>query len=446
MNEVVQNREMANPLAPAPPGADTRLLWLMVAVVGCAFFLIGHDLQASQRDEYYGMDREVLEAASSGNWENRIGFSLLALMGAGLLILGGSRPWHFEGLLPLLLVFFVAWCVASISWAIDPGRTVRRLGSLLFCFLGALGIARQLSGRDLCLFTLGLTAVYAILSLGMECLLGAFRPYAGDHRFAGTLHPNGQGLNCAFLCLAAALLLPGETRRRALLLGLFIAGAILLLLTRSRTSLAALLAALVVLRCLRPSPRSIALGLFLTWSVTASLLFASLIGVDIAEQFTGTLFMGRQEDPGTLSGRTELWEELASYSRRYPWIGCGYGGFWTAQHIDEVSSTLYWGISSAHSSYVEAILTIGLIGTGALLLVVVAGLWRGGRDYFATADPGSGLLVGFLVYGLIQGFLESDLGLPTFLTFLTACGLSRLAFFRNQFGLDSRASREQESP
>ncbi len=419
---------MTRPDAASRTPAGPPVPWAVAAAAGLAFFLAEHDLGASQRDEYYGVDTDALEAAAgSGQWGNRVGFTLLALAG-GASLLGADRRWRSRGAMPWLLIALAGWSVASLLWAADPGRTVRRLASFTFCLAGAVGIARRLDGRQLCWFVLALTTGFTTLGVLTEVGLGTFRLF-GEGRFAGTLHPNGQGANCSFLCLAAVALLPTEHRHRRLLVVLLVGGAALLLATKSRTALGAMLAGLVAAWLARPSARAVATGLAAAWLAAAGAFAAHLAGVDLARAAGGAVNMGRIEDAGTLSGRTELWEVLDGYTGQRPWLGYGYGGFWTPARIEAVSGDQSWGISSAHSAYYEAALGVGRVGLGLLGLSLAAGLWRAAADYRATADPGAGLLVSLLAAGVVQGFNESDLAMPTFPTFLLACALSRVAFF-----------------
>lgn len=419
---------------PASPLARAAPLWLVIVVVGVAIFCTDHGLFVSQREDY-AADADQLEVvATSGSWSSRLGFALLALLGGALLARQRGRPWCLAGLLPLLLLLLVAWCLASTLWSADAGRTVRRVGALLFCFVGALGVGRQLTARDLCRLTLVVTAGYAALGVGVELGLGTLRPFASEYRFAGTLHPNEQGANCAFLCLSAVLLLGRESRGRArgLLLALLVAGAGLLLLTKSRTSIGALLAALVAVRCARPSARLGLVALGVVWAVCGLALLASLLEVDLQQRFANLLSMGRDEEAGTLTGRTELWAELLPYVRDRFVIGYGFGSFWSAQHIDAVSSALSWGISSAHSAYLDCVLSIGLVGAALVGLIIVSGIWRAVARYRATGNPGHGLIIGLLVYGMVEGVSESDFIVPCFASFLVACGLCHLGFCRGE--------------
>jgi exopolysaccharide production protein ExoQ len=130
-----------------------------------------------------------------------------------------------------------------------------------------------------------------------------------------------------------------------------------------------------------------------------------------------------------LTGRTDLWDELAQFTRNRPLLGYGYGAFWTPNHILDVSETLYWGISSAHSAYLETVLNIGLAGAAVLALATLAGLWRTGENYWRAGDAGHGLIFGMLIFGLVEGISEAGMVAPSFSFFVTICGLCQLGFF-----------------
>jgi O-antigen ligase len=398
-----------------------------VAAAVFAFFVADHDLGASLRDEFYGVEADALGEAAGGQWGNRIGFTALALTGAAFLR-RADRPWRVRGVLPALLVLVAAWSLASIAWAPDTMRTARRLASLTFCYAGAVGFARRLGGSELCWFVIAVALMFAGFGILVELALGTFRPFVGG-RFAGTLHPNGQGANCAFLCLAATTLLTTGDRHRRLLVGLIAFGLVMLLATKSRTALGALLLGAAGVRLLRPTPATIAAGFAAVWLACLGVVVATLLGADLAERASAGLNMGRIEETGTLSGRTDLWDLLDEYARQRPWLGYGYGGFWTPARIEAVSEDQYWGVSSAHSAYVETVLGTGRVGLVLLILVLVAGLLRAGGDFWTTADPGTGLLFGLLLVEVVQGFAESDMAVPSFSAFLLGCALCRVAFF-----------------
>jgi O-antigen ligase len=420
--------------SPGSPSAGAGLAALAAAVVlGVAFFLTEHNVLTSKL-EAYGTTAEELEAqAAGGKWTNQVGFSLVGLLGLGLLASRGGRPVSLTGALPWLVLAAVAWCLASALWSVDPPRTAKRGAILLLCLLGALGVARRLSPRDLCLLAVVTTAAYAAVGLAAELALGTFLTAPDEYRFAGSLHPNGQGTNAALLCLAAFCLLSGTDAGKGgkgLLVALLVFGAGLLLLSKSRTALAALTLSVLALRGLRPSGRFVAAGLSLLWLAGALALTGLLAGLDVGEEALALLSLGRAEHVGTLTGRTELWPELLPYIQKRPLLGYGYGAFWDEAHIEDVSSTVYWGLSSAHSVYVDAVLGLGLVGGAALALAALAGLARSAIRYRAAGGAGQAFAFALLLYGLIDGVAESDFIAPSFATFLAGCGLCRLAFFR----------------
>jgi len=413
----------------SPSASGTALLWLSIAVLAVAFVCTEHGLLVSQMDAFGTTEDDLELAASSGRLLNKVGFSLVALLGAILVVRRRGRPFRLDGPLAALVLLFFAWCLASVLWTIDTGLTTKRLAILAFCFLGALGVGRQLAARDLCVLTLVVLTTYVAIGLCAELALGTFRPLLSEYRFAGTMHPNGQGHHCACICLASALLLSSADRGRGPLIILLILGAVFLLLTKSRTSCCALLGALVALGLFKTSARAkLFAGLAAVWAICAVALAVCVFQLE--DDLPGIMSLGRQENVGTLTGRTELWNELISYAQARPLAGYGYGSFWTPEHVSDVSSTVYWGTSSAHSVYLETVLRVGLVGAGLLVLVVAIGVCRAAVQYRKTGDAGDGFLFALLVYGVVSGVAESGFVAPSFLTLVAGCGLVQLAFFR----------------
>jgi O-antigen ligase len=163
-------------------------------------------------------------------------------------------------------------------------------------------------------------------------------------------------------------------------------------------------------------------------SVTAVVLLSVLAEFDVRDA-ADVLLLGRAEHVSTLTGRTELWPELLPYARERLFRGHGYGSFWTADRIEEVSGTVFWGLSSAHSVYLDAVLGVGLVGAGALGLAVLTGLVRAARRYRASEDAGHAFFFALLVYGVLDGCAESAFLSPSFITFVAGCGMAEMAFF-----------------
>jgi O-antigen ligase len=306
---------------------------------------------------------------------------------------------------------------------------------LCFYFLGALGIARQLSDRDLVVAALVITAVYLAVGVGAELALGTFRPWAADYRFSGTLHPNTQGLHLMILCMAAFLLAqdnPGASRRKWLII-LFALGFVFLLLTKSRTSLAGFLLVMSILWFLQTSSFNRILSLAgVSFSLCAALLICSIMGFNEKDSLSNALMLGRQEKAEELTGRLPIWMELMHYVDRRPLIGYGYESFWTTENIEDLSETLEWRFRQAHSGYIDAVLSAGLVGASCLLLIVLIGIFNTAIQFRKNNHICCCLTLGLLIFGLVDAFLESGMVGENFVTLLAGCGIIQLACLKSE--------------
>jgi len=325
------------------------------------------------------------------------------------------------------MIFYLTFSAMSVVWSGDPGLSCRRLAVLMFCVLAALGFARQFRPRDVASMALVISTAYLAVGLGTEIALGTFRPWQSGYRFAGTVHPNTQGVNLMVLCVASFCLARFSTPAKPRLWVLFAIGLAFLLLTKSRTSCAALAIGLSALWMVSASGRARLLTLAAGGLVicTAALV-STLFGANIEDRFTQAVMLGREEESETLTGRIPIWTELSTHLRAKPLLGYGYESFWTAPHIEAVSDEMQWPLREAHSSYIDAMLSIGLIGTAALLAAVGLGLCRSAAAYRRTADPGFAFTVCMIVCGLCDACLETGMGGPTFATLMVGSGLVQL--------------------
>jgi len=278
---------------------------------------------------------------------------------------------------------------------------------------------------------MGVLGTYCALGIAAEAALGTFRPFSADYRFGGTVHPNAQGVYCAALCLAAATHVGRSRRQTALALSVFALSAVLLLMTRSRTPCAALAVALTTVVLMRSSPRQRLLAAVGgTWAVVTAAMVCSLCSTARERQLTSLALLGRTEQAASLSGRIPLWTELLHYVGERPLWGYGYDSFWTPEHIADVSEAAQWATCSAHSAYLEVVLSAGLIGSAILFSAVGLGLCRLGARYLATKQGGCEFLFGLLVFRSVTGVLESGFLQPAFVPFIAGCGLLHVVFHK----------------
>ena len=193
------------------------IFWLAIAVVGLGFFLTEQNLNRSLQEEFTFSAETLEQAVAGGNSLRRMAFSAIAMLGVLFLLRNAGPRLSARDPLALLVLAVLAICLASLLWSSDPALTVRRLVVLGFCFLGALGIARQLSARQLCAAVLIVPTAYVAIGILAELKLGTFRPWAAGYRFSGTVHPNTQAGYCGLLCLAAVAMAGDAKRGKALL-------------------------------------------------------------------------------------------------------------------------------------------------------------------------------------------------------------------------------------
>jgi O-antigen ligase len=398
-------------------------------IVALAFFLAGHDLRVSLAEAYTQNAEEMEISASGGNALRRLAFIVVG--GWGLLLLAAARTsLNVDPLLATSIGLLLGLAGISFVWADDPGMCLRRLMTLVCCVLAAAGIARALSLRQIGWLAIGVLGGLAVVGLLAEVALGTFKPWTADYRFAGTVHPNTQGPSLAMVCLAAFTLARDGGRGRTVLWIVFVIGLGLLLLTKSRSATAATLVALAAVQVIKAKlSTKVAGAIACAGAGGLALWLLFVFGFDPLTDFRDAVLLGRAEESDTLSGRAFIWPELLTYASIHPWLGYGYESFWTAGRIDQISSSLGWGLREAHNSYLEIVLWLGIAGLGLLLMNVAAGLVASVRQWQRSGNSVCLLPAGMLVFSLINAAFESGIVVVSLVPFLLGCLLMRLAFF-----------------
>lgn len=405
-------------------------------LVGLVFLTGEHRWDRSGLKDYVESAEERAIAAASGNNLRRIAFLAIGGAGVGLLLIGRRLPALREPM-GLALIMALGWTYASVIWADSTGFTIKRLLLMTLCTAGAIGLSSALSLRQQAIVLLSVTSCYLILGIVAEAMQGNFRPWASGYRFAGTLHPNAQATNCGAMALAALALWKrrdtDHTKRRAMfrqLMGcMFCAAVFCLLLTKSRTASAAIIMVIGIIWATRKS-----LGLNL---ILAGIGLVAVLSLSFALSTTGSgdsvgaaANMGRSDSQGAFNGRLPIWSVcIGRMGTKMP-IGMGFDGFWTPERIEDISWEVGWSISSVHSEYIELVLGLGVIGLLLYLAAQGAGiLWFWVR-YYRLGTGGDAMILGLLLIGAVQGFMETGYLHPNALVpFLTLTGMLRLAFF-----------------
>ena len=440
---------MSSVNATLQPRLDVRMpslpSWLLLSgvtlIVGLVFLTSEHRWDRSGLKDYVESAEERAIAAVSGNKLRR--FAFFAIAGCGTLLLLSSGKWPaLREPLGLCLLMAAGWSFASVLWADAADFTIKRLLLLMLCSCGAVGIASTLSLREMAIVLLCVSAGYAFMGIVAEILQGNFRPWAGGYRFAGTLHPNAQATNCGAMALSALAVWKGDelanarpgTRRwrfgaQQLAGCLFITAVFLLLMTKSRTASAAIIMVIAVVWATR---QRLALNLMLAGSaLVPALVLAYALTFTAAGSSVGEAAnMGRADSQGAFNGRLPIWEICLGHVGSHVPIGFGYDGFWTAERIEDISWEVGWSISSVHSEYIELVLGLGVIGLCLYLTVQFLAIGWFWVRYYRLGCGGDAMILGLLLIGAVQGFMETGYLHPSSLVpFMTLTGIVRLAFF-----------------
>ena len=409
-----------------------RFPWMVFLILSVGFFLTVHwPLTVQRASDDYNRSQDDIVAESSGTAVRQV--VLIALCGLAVLSLvsrPADRRLRMDGVHGWLVVGYAAWALMSPIWAQDLDLTGRRLLSFGILCVVAVAVVRRFSLRQILMWTLFITVLFFMVAITLELLSGAFRPFVPGYRFSGTQHPNGEGVECGLLFLSAIALAKIEKLRQRLFGSVALVAFIFLILTGSRTSLSATLLAFAVFWVIGSSKRTRmvmlpALGLCVCFLVL-------LVVTGLSQGLERAALLGRNDDTSesveSFSGRTAIWRDVGPYISDRPIVGYGYGGFWTTTRVSVISDEEKWGVPDSHSTYVDCLLALGVVGLVLYLLCLFTALWRAVGFYRRTLDSHYAFLAALLVFCIVNGFLESGLGQATMLTLFALIAVIRIAF------------------
>lgn len=232
------------------------LRWPFLLFLTAVFFLNYHNLtdnyhslpssQGQINDLNSSVDN-ITDAIDQGSVTRRITLLSLGVVAFISVVLyrGSLRLWP-NGSLGWLILGFVALAFISPIWAEDLPLTLRRLVVFAIFCIAAVAVASRFSLREIVWWAFCSSALYLLIGILAEVAYGTLRPFEFGYRFAGTLHPNTQGINCVLLLLSALASADMDKRRQTLLRVCALVGLVFLILTASRAACATGAVALTV--------------------------------------------------------------------------------------------------------------------------------------------------------------------------------------------------------
>ena len=329
------------------------------------------------------------------------------------IVLVRLRQFVWVALRDKLLMLLIAFALISVLWSYAPEATLRQSVTLLGeTFLGVY-LAMHYSVREqmrIVAWVLGIAAVLSLiaalafptLGIGSKSMPEAWTGIYGHKNIFGKLMA---------LSTVIFFIFTKDCRKKWIGWGGFILSFVLVLLSRSLTSLVAL----IVILGLMPLYRS------LRWRdirAKAVVICAGALVVSVTIVVLATnpdpFFNALGRDPGqnTLVSRMHLWGDLLHKVEQRPLLGYGLGAFWLGwegESADIWSKQDGWTPPHAHNGYLDIWLDLGLIGLGIMLCHLVLN-FRRGIGLMRSVGPTGGLwALAYLTFLLLTSLTEDTL-------------------------------------
>jgi exopolysaccharide production protein ExoQ len=304
-----------------------------------------------------------------------------------------------------LIWLLPALALVSVLWSGAPSISFRRAVALLGSAIFGLYLATRFPRLELLRVLLAVSVVATVLSLLTVVALPAYA-IDGAGAWQGVFSQKNQFGRFMALSAILWLLYAASVRRHRFLACFASLSVVLVLLSRSATSVALLFLLVAVFVFARLVRSHSGLMLPILAVALAGVGYLAMIVARNPGQAAGLL--GR--DAG-LTGRTQLWSLVWQAIQTHFWFGHGYGGFWLG--FEGPSAPIWyavgWNPPSAHDGFLDLMLDLGLAG----MLIFVPTILVAIRYAFAMARRGrtfdTAFPLIFLAFYLLSDITESFL-------------------------------------
>lgn len=263
----------------------------------------------------------------------------------------------------LWILLLLGLAFVSISWSSIPDIALRKVISLIGTTMFALYLSSRYSfEQQLRIYgwTFGIAIVFSfIFAIALpDYGISSFDAVSGAWRGIYS-HKNGLGQNM-FAGFLTFYFLSISGKKNKLLFRIFcLLSIVLILFAESATSFVSVVFIFAIAQGLDlislKSKTSVLLTLlFIIFS--AFVLFLFVVNF--------TAFLEANNKDITLTGRIPLWESLWGFIQQKPWLGYGYGSFFSGTHreTDLLWKIHRWNPVHAHNGYIQLLLHVGVVG------------------------------------------------------------------------------------
>jgi len=305
------------------------------------------------------------------------------------------------------LLLLIGLAIFSISWSSVPHIAFRKVVALIGATLFGvyLGSAHSFEQQlKIYAWTYGIAVFFSFVFALALPQYGIMNTNAIVGAWQGIFpHKNGLG-ECMFASFLTFYFLAHLNKKRQLFFWFFcFLSVVLTYLAESATAFVSVLFIFATAQGLQrlslKSKRSVLVILLFLISVIF-LLFLFLLNFNT--------FLAVNDKDVTLSGRTILWDTLKTFIQEKPWLGYGYGSFFSgeAREADLLWQVHDWLPVHSHNGYIQLWINLGLIGLLIFTFGYISCLFNSLFKYLVSKDPKMLWVFLFLIYSIFLNLTE----------------------------------------
>ena len=368
-----------------------------------------------------GAVSEGIVGIGGANWVDRV--ARLATIGICLGLAVARWPLArslLRTINPGLEAFMVLVPLSAV-WSIDSSATLLRFMSLatmvLVCFAVALGGWSRQRLQQLVMPPIMYILVVSLV-VGMiypERVIELGNDLSQKNAWHGITHFKNQfGITASIgIILCFHRWLSGGRRAFWAIAGIA-AGTACVIFSRSNTSqLATMICMLFMVLVMRVPVIKQRYTTHVVIGIAATLLLYQLVIQDVipgVHVLLGPIARLTGKDT-TFSSRTIIWEIIKEHIRLAPFLGTGYGAYWTGEFVTSPSYVymyrLFFYPSEAHNGYLDIVNDLGLVGL-ACLLVFIGWFLRRALQFIRIDRSQAALYIALLFQQMVMNMSESE--------------------------------------